>query len=449
LNAIIGTQAAFTGTTADSTTAIGYQALYYNTQNKQVAVGFQSMYNNTSGTDNIALGYRALYSNQIHGSNTAIGFQALYAATANYNTAVGPHSLESLTTGSRVTAVGYAAGGGNTTGSSNTYLGDSTGSINSTGSNNTYIGCNATANANNYSSSTAIGYNATITSSDQVMLATSSQRVNVPGKLAIGITTAGSAPLHVATTGTISATSSRYFTPTFSSLVASSSPAAHAAGIYTNGSVVSTVGFYASSDSRIKKNILDATDLSCSHILQYLKPKIFNFVDTKNNSTEPVWGFIAQEVKEIMPNAITYTKDYITNIYEIAELHDNIIILTNKITTELLKDEQGYYKLKIFNTDEKEIIVSIKEIIDEKRFMIESEKPIETENNLVFVYGQEVPDFHALDKDMIFTLTVAAVKELDADLQVSKNRIKRLEDENSVLKQELKDIIKRLENAGI
>jgi hypothetical protein len=181
LNAIIGTQAAFTGTTADSTTAIGYQALYYNRQNKQVAVGFQSMYNNTSGTDNIALGYRALYSNQTHGSNTAIGFQALYAATANYNTAVGPHSLEGLTTGTNVTAVGYAAGGGNTTGSSNTYLGDSTGSINSTGSNNTYIGRGANANANNYSSSTAIGTGAIITGSNQVVLGRASEKVVMPG----------------------------------------------------------------------------------------------------------------------------------------------------------------------------------------------------------------------------------------------------------------------------
>jgi hypothetical protein len=447
-NAIIGTQAAYTGTTAENTTAIGYQALYYNTQHKQVAVGFRAMYNNTIGGDNIALGYNALYSNQIHNSNTAIGYQALYAATANYNTAVGPHSLEGLTTGTSVTAVGYSAGGANTTGSYNTYLGHQAGSINSTGSNNTYIGSGATADASGYSSSTAIGVSATITSSNQVMLATSSQRVNVPGTLAIGITTAGSAPLHVATSGTIVATSSRYFTSGVSSLSATSSPAAPAAGIYTTGSVVSTIGFYASSDSRIKKNILDATDLSCSHILQHLKPKIFNFVDTKNNSIEPVWGFIAQEVKEIMPNAITFTKEYITNFYEIAELHDNIIILTNKTTADLLKDEAGYYKLKIFNTDEKEKIVTIKEIIDEKRFTIESEEPIETENDIVFIYGQEVPDFHSLDKDMIFTLTTAVVKEIDNDLRITKERVKILEEENATLKQELKYVIKRLENAG-
>jgi len=267
------------------------------------------------------------------------------------------------------------------------------------------------------------------------------------GNVGIG-TTAPTVPLHVVTTGTIAAGSSRYFTSSATQLSASAAGGTPAAGIYSTGSIISTVGFYASSDIRIKKNIMDATDLSCSYILQYLKPKIFNFIDTKQNNIEPTWGFIAQEVKEIIPNAISYIKEYITNIYESADLSGNMITLRNKTTADLLKDEAGYNKLKIFNTDEKEKIVTIKEIIDEKRFIIESEEPIETENNIVFIYGQEVPDFHSLDKDMIFTLTTAVVKEIDNDLRITKERVKILEEENATLKQELKYVIKRLENAG-
>jgi uncharacterized protein (UPF0335 family) len=49
---------------------------------------------------------------------------------------------------------------------------------------------------------------------------------------------------------------------------------------------------------------------------------------------------------------------------------------------------------------------------------------------------------------MIFTLTTAVVKEIDNDLRITKERVKILEEENATLKQELKYVIKRLENAG-
>jgi hypothetical protein len=60
-------------------------------------------------------------------------------------------------------------------------------------------------------------------------------------------------------------------------------------------------------------------------------------------------------------------------------------------------------------------MVKITEILDEKTFKIDEE--IETEHNRIFVYGQEVPDFHSLDKDAIFTITTSAVQEIDKELQ--------------------------------
>ncbi|NDB86014.1 MAG: tail fiber domain-containing protein, partial [Alphaproteobacteria bacterium] len=137
------------------------------------------------------------------------------------------------------------------------------------------------------------------------------------GNVGIGTTTP-SVPLQVTSIGAGFSTGAgyRFFTSGTSSLTNSATAGTLAPSILSSGAVVSNVGFYAYSDRRIKKNIMDATDLSCSYILQYLKPKIFNFVDIRQYNIEPVWGFIAQEVKEIIPNAITFTKEYITNIYE-------------------------------------------------------------------------------------------------------------------------------------
>ena len=498
-NVAIGFEAMMNNISNNSCTALGYHALYYSTANYNTAIGPHSLEQCTTGDSNTAIGMGAGGATTTGSFNTYVGRDAgTDTSGGSYNTYVGGYAGTTNSTGSFNTYIGYqtttnavghnwstAIGFGATiTGNNQIVLGRLNEKVYIPGT----IGIRTTAPAGlldisgsaittSISSSGYLGI-ATTTPAGLLDISGSAVRTTIIANGNIGIrtttpagllditgtavrttiiangnvgigTTTPSVPLHVVTTGTIAAGSSRFFTSTASQLSASAAGGTPAAGIYSTGSIISTVGFYASSDIRIKKNIMDATDLSCSYILQYLKPKIFNFIDTKQNNIEPTWGFIAQEVKEIMPNAISYIKEYITNIYESADLSGNMITLRNKTTADLLKDETGYNKLKIFNTDEKEKIVTIKEIIDEKRFIIESEEPIETENNIVFIYGQEVPDFHSLDKDMIFTLTTAVVKEIDNDLRITKERVKILEEENATLKQELKDVIKRLENAGI
>lgn len=165
------------------------------------------------------------------------------------------------------------------------------------------------------------------------------------------------------------------------------------------------------------------------------------------NGCEPVFGFIAQEVKEIIPSAVICDINYIPNIYEVAEIIGKEIKLGSKTTTELLTDENGYYPLKLMNFKGEELIVNITEIVDEKTFKIDQE--IETERNKVFLYGQEVPDFHTLDKEQIFTITTAAVQEIDKELQETKNRVQLLEEENQQLKQQIAEIFERLTKANI
>ena len=233
----------------------------------------------------------------------------------------------------------------------------------------------------------------------------------------------------------------RYFTGSASQLTASASVPGNFVAIAAGGAVVST-GFYAGSDKRIKCNIHDFPDIPILELLRYLKPRIFNFIDDIKYGIEPVFGFIAQEVAEIIPNVVTYLADYIPNIYEVAEIIGKEIKLENKTTTELLKDETGYYPLKLKNTKGEDIIVNITEIIDEKTFKIDQE--IETEHNKVFLYGQEVPDFHSLDKDQIFTITTAAVQEIDKELQETNKKVKIVQEENQQLKQQIIDITELL-----
>jgi hypothetical protein len=178
-----------------------------------------------------------------------------------------------------------------------------------------------------------------------------------------------------------------------------------------------------------------------------LKPRIFNFIDKIQHGTDPTWGFIAQEVAEIIPNAVTYGPNFIPNIFELAQIIGIEIRLGSKTTTELLKGEIDYYPLKIKNTKGEDKIVKITEIIDEKTFNIDEE--IETDHNRIFVYGQEVPDFHSLDKDAIFTITTSAVQEIDKGLQETNKRVKLLEEENQTLKLQINEILERLSKANL
>ena len=237
--------------------------------------------------------------------------------------------------------------------------------------------------------------------------------------ITIGSSVNTSYPLYVSTTTTpATAGATKYFnisTTTSSLSYTSAAITPSTSSIYATGAIVSGVGFYASSDKRIKYNIHDFADIPSIQLLRYLKPRIFNFIDEVQHGTDPTWGFIAQEVAEIIPNAVTYGPNYIPNIFEVAEIIGTEIRLGNRTTTDLLKDDNEYYQLKIKNTNGEDKMVKITEIIDEKTFKIDEE--IETEHNRVFVYGQEVPDFHSLDKDAIFTITTTAVQEIDKELQ--------------------------------
>ena len=52
----------------------------------------------------------------------------------------------------------------------------------------------------------------------------------------------------------------------------------------------------------------------------------------------------------------------------------------------------------------------------------------------VFVFGKEVPDFHTVDYDRIYTLNVSATQELATELKAAQDSLKQLEAENAKLK---------------
>jgi hypothetical protein len=87
--------------------------------------------------------------------------------------------------------------------------------------------------------------------------------------------------------------------------------------ISSNGSITT---YGTSSDYRLKENV--EYDFDASTRLKQLKPARFNFIADADTTVD---GFLAHEVQDIIPEAITGTKDAVENIGTITDQDNNVI----------------------------------------------------------------------------------------------------------------------------
>jgi hypothetical protein len=200
--------------------------------------------------------------------------------------------------------------------------------------------------------------------------------------------------------------------------------------IWTTGNVIS------SSDERIKTNIIDLHDDNALQMILNIQPKTYNYIDLRGRRDghtiqatppKPVYGFIAQQIKSVIPDAVRIQTEFIPNIFLVAEYSDNIITLPSNNLNIIIAI---YSKIKCYDMRDNIIIVEVVEIISELSFKI---KNIQYWDNVIFVYGTEVNDFHALNKEYINTLNVCAVQELHRKIVLQQNEIKGLNDKVNVL----------------
>ena len=167
--------------------------------------------------------------------------------------------------------------------------------------------------------------------------------------------------------------------------------------INASGSVRSN-GSALSSDRRVKENIIDSnTSDNLQHILD-LRVRYYDytqeFLDHTNRHDECNYGFIAQEVKEVIPNAV----DIISNtLYKNIEIENPQL---NEIGEPILDEENN---------------------------------PIITKT-IERIPVREISDFHFLKKELIFTEAIGAIQELNKLLESekqqhlqTKNRVELLE----------------------
>lgn len=175
--------------------------------------------------------------------------------------------------------------------------------------------------------------------------------------------------------------------------------------------------FNAYSDARHKRVLRLADNKQDLALLSELKVTHYQYIDTISKSNLPKYGFIAQEVEKVMPEAVTKIgTEYIPDMFCLAtkiafdEGGQKLII-----TLPTAHNYQKGDTIKLIT--QKEHFKTISQIIDSKTIVVENW----LENvDKVFIFGKKVKDFRTVDYDRIFTLGISAIQELNRELESMK-----------------------------
>lgn len=168
------------------------------------------------------------------------------------------------------------------------------------------------------------------------------------------------------------------------------------------------------SDRRIKKNIRPVPDIMSVNIIRKLDTKYYNYID-KNRAEANAIGFIAQEVKEVIPEAVSIKENII------AWKQDYVVV-------EWLSEENGY-------------AMKLEESIEpgEYTFLMDNEIHLRlktadgttfktnTKYSKVFLNGKKIDDFHYIDKQKIFAVAYSALQQVDKNQQALQKKVTQLE----------------------
>ena len=187
--------------------------------------------------------------------------------------------------------------------------------------------------------------------------------------------------------------------------------------------------FNAYSDRRIKKNITDINDSSALDKIRLLEPKIYNYIDEKDRGTSNVYGFIAQEVANVLPYAVTISEGDIPNILT----NSNVSVTSDSNVLELRLDTtvegltlSNTSVINIITDEDKDLKCNVLSFSENNVITIENTGDFSNVTN-AFIKGEQISDFNHLNKDAIWAVSTAALQEVDRQLQAEKTKVSTLE----------------------
>ena len=198
--------------------------------------------------------------------------------------------------------------------------------------------------------------------------------------------------------------------------------------IGTNNRFHAMNGLATASDSRIKTNIIDIRDNDALSKLNLLQPKKYTYKDVIRKGTDEVFGFIAQEVAQVIPSAVLELGEYIPNIYQLATVSGETLLFSTDLSINTITDVSSG-KIKVFDAYDTTHYIDVS-CATTNTMTLSNPSQITNEmqhENQVFVYGEKISDFNFLKKEMIIPIAVGAIQEIDRQLNVEKTKVSTLE----------------------
>lgn len=204
--------------------------------------------------------------------------------------------------------------------------------------------------------------------------------------------------------------------------------------IYCSKSIFSEK-YIAASDSRIKDNIEDIPDDTALQMVRDIPCRYYTYRDVVDRGSNRTIGFIAQEVKDVIPEAVDEISEYIPDEYRLLTASNKQWSYTN-----------GEYHLKVTDLEitpnsSYRFIVGNNDGIDRETLEIEPNSDdtftFSKTWSKIFLYGSRVNDFNVLDKQKIFAVHHAAIQELD---RINTEQAQRIQ----ILETQLADVVARL-----
>lgn len=204
--------------------------------------------------------------------------------------------------------------------------------------------------------------------------------------------------------------------------------------------------FNAFSDRRIKKDIRLSDSREDLEILRRLRVTNYRHVDEVRMGTEFKKGFIAQEVEEVFPEAVSRSTGFIPDIYQRAlstGLSGTTLTVTLPQPHQLVAGDQ----IQVLGPNGDQVC-EVSGTVDSQSIVISnwtSDNP-----EWLFVYGKQVHDFLQVDYDRIHTLNVSVTQEMIRRVEALEQEILQIQRENEVIRERrdrLETRVKKMEAA--
>lgn len=296
-----------------------------------------------------------------------------------------------------------------------------------------------------------LGYNAAGLNNLGMWLENSASFSILNGNVGIG-TSSPVAPLHVAGSTSRTLSDSPDYFNNDSGLTYPKSGSIELPITIKADNFVEAQGFVANSDRRIKQIVKPADTGDDLKTIQQLRVTDYRMVDRVQNGTGVRRGFIAQEVRAVIPGAVNAARGIVPSIYSLpAALKFDREQQTLRITMTNAHDLKAGDWVKLI-TEQNQLQLQVSAVPNATNFVV----GMTNAPKQLFVYGKQVDDFLSVDYNRIFTSGIGAIQELSkqvetlkataariAELELKAARVDALEREMT----ELKRVVARLAEA--